>query len=371
MRVVVAPDGFGGTLDAPGAAAAIAAGWGEVAPGDELDLLPLSDGGPGFVAVMQAAVGGELVPTSVRDPLQRPRNAELLICGDTAWVESAQACGLHLLDANERDVVRATTRGVGDLLSAAAGCGVRRIVVGLGGSATNDGGAGAWAGLGGQPEQLLAGGAGMLPGIEELAAPTLATTELIVATDVDSPLLGPHGASEVFAPQKGAGPAEVADLEAALRHWADLVEPLVGRPGLHDAPGAGAAGGLGFGLLALGGRREIGAALVADAAGLEQRLAGADLVVTGEGRFDSTSLRGKVPSAVARAAQRAGVPCVVVAGQVTVGEREAAANGFDATYPVTDAVGSVEAALASGKSGVRAAARIAARDWSRQPTGAG
>jgi glycerate kinase len=366
MRVVIAPDSFGGILDAGAAAEAIAAGWLDTAPGDQLDLVPLSDGGPGFVAAMHAALGGARHTAYASDPLRRQTRAEWLSVADTAWIESAQACGLHLLAGPERDPRRTTTLGVGELILLAAGRGARRIVVGLGGSATNDGGAGAWAALGGEPVDVLAAGGG---GLSALAAVTAAGLpeglDLVVATDVDNPLLGPSGASAVFGPQKGADRAAVLDLDDALRHWADLVEAVTGRPGLRDQPGTGAAGGLAFGLMALGGGRVAGSDTVTEAVRLGERIAAADVVVTGEGRLDAQSVRGKVVSAVVRHARENAVPCVVVAGDVTVGEREAAAWGIDAAYSVAALAGSVPAGIAAGALGLQGAARQAARDWSR------
>jgi glycerate kinase len=345
MRVVVAPDSFGAEVGAVEAAAAIADGWRSVAPYDDIDMVPMSDGGPGFVDVLAAATGGRLVGAEVADPLGRPVIARLLIVGDTAYVESAQACGLRLLAAGERDPSRTMTTGVGQLLRAAADQdGVRRIVVGLGGSATNDGGRGAWDVLG--------------------DAPFPRPVELVAATDVDNPLLGPNGASAVFGPQKGADRAMVLDLDDRLRAWADDVERRVGVAGLRDRPGAGAAGGLGFALFAWGATRVSGVALVADAVGLADRIADADLVVTGEGSFDAQSLRGKVPAGVARLAQDAGVPCVVVAGRVEVGRRDAAAAGVEASYAVADVLGSPAAALAAGAAGIRTTAAAVARMWS-------
>jgi glycerate kinase len=178
-------------------------------------------------------------------------------------------------------------------------------------------------------------------------------------------LLGPNGAAAVFGPQKGADRAAVLDLDDALRLWADRVERAVGVAGLRDRPGAGAGGGLGFGLLALGGERRGGFGVVAAAVGLRGRIDAADLVVTGEGRFDGSSLRGKVPAGVARLAQEAGVPCVVVAGQAEVGRREAAAAGIDDVVTAAEVAGSAEAALRSGAGAVEAAAARAARAWSR------
>jgi glycerate 2-kinase len=348
MRVLVAPDSFGGTLSAVEAAAAIAAGWRDVVPHDEIDVLPMSDGGPGFVDVLAASLDGRLVAVTVDDPLRRPVAAHFLVAGETAYVESAQACGLHLLAPDERDPSRTTTHGAGQLLHAAIEAGVRRIVVGLGGSATNDGGRGAWEVLGDRP----------VP----------AGVELVAATDVDNPLLGPNGASAVFGPQKGADRAMVLDLDDRLRAWADEVERRVNAPGLRDRPGAGAAGGLGFALYAWGGHRVRGFDVVADAVGLAERIEHVDLVVTGEGAFDAQSLRGKVPSGVAAAAQDAAVPCVVLAGRVEVGRRDAAAAGVEASYAVADVVGSAAAALAAGADGVRATAATVARIWTGRRT---
>jgi glycerate kinase len=366
VRVVIAPDCFTGTLDAVAAAQALAAGWTDIAPGDSLEVVPMSDGGPGFLDALLPTLGGEPTAIEVSDPLGRPVEAQVLVSGRTAWVESAQACGLGRLSPAGRDPRRTTTTGVGQLLAHVATLGVDRCIVGLGGSGTNDGGAGAWAALGAEPAAALAAGGAALADLDagRLRPPGTPAYRLVLATDVDIPLLGPSGASAMFGPQKGADAAAVAELEAALTRWADAVEPAVGRAGLRRAPGAGAAGGLGFGLLALGGERVVGAAAVADELGLAGRIASADVVVTGEGHLDVGSLRGKVVSAVARLAQEAGVPCVVVAGQVSVGDRQSASRGIDATYAVRDLAGSAEAAIASGAVGVQAAARLVARDWS-------
>jgi glycerate kinase len=364
MRVVVAPDSFGGTLSAVEAAAAIADGWRAVAPGADLDVVPLSDGGPGFVDVLSAALGVPARSVDTVDPLRRPVRADVLVAAGVGYVESAAAAGLHLLGAGERDPRVTTTYGVGPLVRSVA-VDAERIVVGLGGCGTTDGGAGLWAALGAQPEEVLAAGGGALAELSDVVAPAGRLPALVAATDVDNPLLGPTGASAVFGPQKGADRAAVLDLDDALRRWADAVERLLGRPGLRDVPGAGAAGGLGFGLLALGAVRASGFAVVAEAVRLGERVAGADLVVTGEGSFDATSLRGKVVAGVARAAQAHGVPCIVVAGQVGVGRRDAAAAGVEAAYAVAEQVGSVEAALGGGAAALRETARNAARLWSR------
>jgi glycerate kinase len=348
VRILVAPDGFGGTLSAVEAAEAIATGWRAGAPGDGLDLAPMSDGGPGFVEVLAAALPrARRTELTVQGPLGTPVVASYLLDGSTAYVESAQACGLHLLSEQERDPTRTTTYGVGELLAAAVAAGATRVVVGLGGSATNDGGAGLIDAL---------GGLGSWPLLDD-------GVELVAATDVDAPLLGLHGASAVFGPQKGATREQVLLLDARLEVWADELEAAAGRA-VRDLPGAGAAGGLGAALFALGAVREPGVALIKRLVRLDQRVTRADLVVTGEGTYDATSLAGKVVSGVAASAADVGLPCLVIAGQVTVGRRESAAAGIDATYAVADAVG-VEASLEQPAEELAALAERVAREWSR------
>lgn len=371
MRVLLAPDSFGGTLSAAEAAQALADGWRSAAPGDALDLLPLSDGGPGLVDVLAAALpGSRVVAVEVEDPLARPVTARLLVEGATAYVESAAACGLHLLAPDERDPRRTTSCGVGQLVLAALDEGAARVVVGLGGSATNDGGAGMLAALGlgrhdAAGERLPGGGEPLLrvAGLRGDLDPRLAGVELVAATDVDAPLLGPGGASAVFGPQKGASAQDVELLDRALTRWADVLEAHLGRA-VRDLPGAGAAGGLGAALLALGGVREPGIALVRRLTRLDDRVAGADLVVTGEGCLDGSSLMGKATAGVAAAAAEQAVPCLVVAGEVRVGRREVGAAGIEATYALVDAVGR-DRALGDAAGALREVAARVAREWSR------
>lgn len=372
MRVVLAPDGFGGTLTAVEAAEAMRAGWARVAPGDELVLLPLSDGGPGFVDVLATVLDARTVPVPTTDPLGRPALGAVLLAGDTAYVESAQATGLHLLTPAERDPLLATSYGLGPLLAAAVEAGAATVVVGLGGSATNDAGAGMLAALGVVPLDaagaVLPYGGLALAALDRLTgAPQLRGARLVAATDVDNPLCGPHGATAVFGPQKGLRPADRDRLDAALGRWAEVAarDLPTAPPGLADRPGAGAAGGLGAALLALGGVRESGVALVAAAVGLAGALAGADLVLTGEGSFDFQSLRGKVAGGVAAAAVEEAVPCLVLAGQVSVGRQQAAAAGVEAAYSVAEQAGSVQAALAQPADRLADLAAGVARQWSR------
>jgi len=373
MRVVICPDKFAGTLSAVEAAAAVEAGWLAAAPRDEVVVLPLADGGPGFVDVLAAAIPGTRVPVPVVDPLGRRVPAEFLLAGDTAYLESAQACGLHLLDAGERDPNRATSYGLGLMLFAAVESGARRVVIGLGGSATNDCGAGMLAALDAAPVDeagfaLPYGGAALI-GCAGLTGPprVRAGVTLVAATDVDNPLTGLHGASAVFGPQKGASREDVMRLDAALERFARVLEKdLEGCPAdLAARPGAGAAGGLGAALIALGGEVVSGVGLVRDAVGLDAALDDADLVITGEGSFDHQSLRGKVVSGVAGAARDRGLPCVVVAGRVSAGRREAAAAGVTEAHALIDELGGVDAAMARPAEGLRKLGERLARSWSR------
>ena len=381
MHVVIAPDSFTGTLTATQAAEAIAAGWAEAAPHVVLSLVPLSDGGPGFLDVLAPALDGEMLATIVADPLGREVPASVLLGdgGRTAYVESAQATGLHLLAASERDPGVTSTYGVGQLLLAAREAGARRIVVGLGGSGTNDGGAGMLAALGaGTVDDLGRGGLalrdlgpGALAGLEAVRRDWVGI-ELIAATDVENPLLGLKGASAVFGPQKGASPRLAQDLEGALGHYADRIwrhlpagaDLLTGKPRrLDKEPGAGAAGGLGFGLFALGARRRSGVELVLDAVGFADLVAAADLVVTGEGSFDWQSLRGKVVAGVAQSALASATPTIVIAGQVLVGRREAMGIGLSGMYAVASDPRQEEAAFADPVATLRARAQRVARTW--------
>ncbi|MGB3301216.1 MAG: glycerate kinase [Gordonia sp. (in: high G+C Gram-positive bacteria)] len=330
-RIVIAPDEFGGTLSAAIAARAIASGWHRARPDDVLTLLPQSDGGPGFVDVLSAAMGerGRREQVSVPGPLGTATTAEILVVDGTAYLETAQACGLHLVRADGRQADtdtarRASTAGVGSLLRVAAESGVSRIVVGLGGSATTDGGRGAVEAIGG-----LARAKTLLRGIE-----------LIAATDVTNPLLGDAGAAAVFGPQKGADAATIVELEARLAAWADELE--ADGPSVRELPGAGAAGGLGALLFALGGRREAGADVVGNATDRARRIAAADLVITGEGRFDQQTAFGKVVASVTSDAHSADVPVVVIAGQVSPGTHVA---GVRAAYSMSDAAGSVQRSM--------------------------
>ncbi|MGZ4448977.1 MAG: glycerate kinase family protein [Nocardioides sp.] len=356
MRVLVAPDKFAGTLTAVEAAEAVATGWRRRAPGDELDLAPMSDGGPGFVDVLHQALGGELLAVTVSGPTGEPTPATVLLADGTAYVESAQACGLHLTGGAGAET--ATTRGVGDLVLAAVGAGARRVVVGLGGSGTNDGGAGLLAALGASADRPLDRGAAGLAGVTQVHLPRL-DVELVAASDVDSPLTGLFGATKTFGPQKGLA----EDRLPVVDGWLEELAVAVGRRTSLEK-GAGAAGGLGFALLALGAAREPGIGLVAGAVRLAERARAADLVVTGEGAFDFSSRSGKVPYGVAEVAAEAVRPCVALAGRVLVGSREMRALGVESAYAMIDLVGE-ERSFADPAGALADLAERVARTWSR------
>ncbi len=322
----MAPDKFAGTLTAAEAAGAIVAGWSSVRPGDEVVTIPMADGGEGTMAVVEAAVPRSVrVPVEVADARGRAVAAAWLRLPDgRALVEAAEACGLSRLLPEERDPLTATSYGVGQLLAAAAAGRATCILVGLGGSATVDGGAGMATALG---HRLLRAdgngvrvGAASLRDLVRIRPGRPLGVPVTVAVDVTSPLLGPAGAVAVFAPQKGASPADLPLLEQALRTLADVAErDLTGGP-WRDLPGAGAAGGLGFALAAFTGAELVpGAAAVADLVGLEAALAGADVVVTGEGALDAQSTAGKAPVHVAARARAAGARVLAVVGRVEDG----------------------------------------------------
>ncbi len=361
MRVLVAPDKFAGTLTAVEAAEAIAEGWHRHAPDDEVDLAPMADGGPGFVDVLHASLGGQLSALTVEGPFGTPVPATMLVVDGTAYLETAQACGLHLTKGE--GVEFATTIGVGEQLLAALGTGVSTIVVGLGGSGTNDGGAGLLEALGALSETPLACGPMNFAGVREVdlgpARARIGDVVLVAATDVDIPLTGMFGATKTFGPQKGVEEDRVALVDGWLEELAVATDR---RTSLEK--GAGAAGGLGFALLLLGATRRPGIDLVVEAVDLRARARLADLVITGEGAFDFSSRSGKVPYGVAGVAEQAVRPCVALAGQVLVGSREMRALGIESAYSLVDLVGEERAFADPAGALCDLAARVA-RTWSR------
>ena len=348
-RVVVAPQSFKGSADAVAVASAIARGVRRALPDASVEEMPLADGGEGTVRALVRATKGTLRAARVRDPLLREIRAEWGVLGDgtTAIVEMAAASGLPLLTALERDPRITSTRGTGELILAAAASGAHRIVIGIGGSATNDGGAGMARAIGyrfldAEGNDLPEGGAALasLARIDGQTDPRLVRPAIEVACDVRNPLLGPEGASAIYGPQKGATPEVVAELDRALARYADVIERFVGRS-IRDVPGSGAAGGLGAGLLAfLDARLVSGADLVLRAVDFTKHLKGAGLVITGEGRIDRQSGFGKLTGAVAAAARRAGIPVAGVAGSVGPGHE---ALSLDAIAVASDGVSIAQA----------------------------
>ena len=364
MRVLIAPDKFAGTLSAVQAAQAIADGWSRQAPEDQLELVPMADGGPGFCDVLHASLGGDLLAVEVTGPYGERVPATVLVVDGTAYVESAQACGLHLAPPEKREPERATTRGVGEMIAAAVDAGASTVVVGLGGSGTNDGGAGLLAGLGAvaTPPESLVGGPRALSELESVdltaARDRVAGVRLVAASDVDNPLLGLIGATSVYGPQKGVAADRLQAVDAMLERWATATDKKTAL-----AKGAGAAGGLGFALLLLGAARQPGVEVVAEAVGLPEKAARCDLVITGEGAFDFSSRSGKVPYGVATVAAKAVVPCIALAGKVLVGSRETRALGVESAYAVVDLVGE-EASFGDPAGSLAALAERTARTWS-------
>ncbi len=317
LTVLIAPDSFKGSLTAVDVARALAAGWSRARPDDALLLAPMADGGEGTLVAIEAAGGWTWQEAAAHDPLGRPLTARWLrnVDGTRAFVELAAASGLSRVAPGERDPVIATTFGTGDVLKAVLDAGIRHIDLGVGGSATTDGGLGILAALG----LAMTVEPGVLVHLDDLD-PRLADVDLRIACDVSNPLLGSEGAAAVYGPQKGASPAQVRELDAALERWADALEAATGRRE-RDTPGAGAAGGTTFGLACLRDRFHgfaivPGVDVLVEATGFEDKLARANLVLTGEGRIDGQTAFGKTALGVARRAAAAGLPCIAVGGGV-------------------------------------------------------
>ena len=348
MRVLFAPDSYKGTLTSVEVARALAAGWWRARPGDTLMHAPLGDGGEGTVYAIAVSGGWEWQQSGVTGPDFRQASARWLRSSDgqRAYIELAQASGLSLVDPARLEPVGATSEGTGELLRCAIDLGVRRITLGIGGSATTDGGAGLLRALGAQMNNDRT-----WIDLSRLDA-RLGETHLRIACDVTNPLLGPTGAAAVYGPQKGATPAQVIELDARLAAFADTLESATGRRE-RNTSGAGAAGGVGFGLLCLRDRFASldmvpGIDLVAEETDLAVKLAGADLVITGEGRIDAQTAFGKTALGVARRAQAAGVRCIAVGGGVTAeGVAALAAVGAQAV-PASDPPMPLEEAIAAG-----------------------
>ena len=373
MKIVIAPDSFKECLTALEACEAIERGVLAACPHAGTVKIPMADGGEGTVSALVDATGGEYITETVTGPLGEKVDARYGILGDgeTAVIEMAAASGLALVPPATRNPLVTTTYGTGELMRSAAARGARRIIVGIGGSATTDGGGGMAQAVG--VRLLDANGAELGPGGGELARlaridvagldPRLRDAAIDIASDVTNPLTGERGAARVYGPQKGATPAMVDALDANLAHLADIIQSDLGID-IRDAEGAGAAGGLGAGLMAfLGANMRPGIDLVIEAVGLPERLKGADLVITGEGRLDGQSAFGKTPIGVAREAKKLGLPVIALAGSIGDGAEAVLERGIDAWFSIVRSPVPLEEALANGAALLEAAAEQVIRAW--------
>ncbi|RMV67236.1 Glycerate kinase [Pseudomonas caricapapayae] len=373
MKIVIAPDSFKDSLSAQAVADAIASGLAEVWPNAELIKCPMADGGEGTIEALLAACNGELMSASVNGPLGTRVEAQWGWLADsrTAIIEMAMASGLQLLTLAQRDACVTSTEGTGQLISAALDAGARRVILAIGGSATNDAGSGMLSALGAR--FLDADNQPLPPGglaLAHLACidlsdfdPRLSDVCVEIAADVDNPLCGPNGASHIFGPQKGASAEQVVALDAALGRFADHTAQTFGLD-QRNSPGSGAAGGMGFAAKAyLNASFRAGVDVVADLTGLQQALTGADLVITGEGRFDAQTLRGKTPLGVARLAQRQHVPVIVLAGTLGDGYEQLYPHGIGAAFALVSGPMSLEQACRDTARLLHDRARDVARLW--------
>lgn len=373
MKIVIAPDSYKESLSALEVASAIEAGFRDIFPDAHYVKIPVADGGEGTVEAMVAATKGNIVRLKVTGPLGTQVEAFYGLSGDasTAYIEMAAASGLERVPAAQRDPLITTSFGTGELIRHALDKGVGHIIIGIGGSATNDGGAGMMQALGVKlldkdRRPLPVGGAALA----QLAHLDLAGLDarwqrvsVTAACDVDNPLCGEKGASAVFGPQKGATPEMVAQLDAALHHYGELLERETGRAVLTQ-PGAGAAGGMGAALLGmLSARLRPGIEIVTETLRLDEAVRDADLVITGEGRLDSQSIHGKTPIGVARVAKRHGVPVIAIAGSLTPDYSVVHQHGIDAAFSVLDRIVTLEEALTDADRNLQVTARNVAAVW--------
>ena len=358
MKVVIAPQSFKGSISALDAAKAMEEGVRRVLPDVETVLVPVADGGDGTLETLVEATNGEIRSATVTGPIGKPVKAEWGALGDgeTAMIEMARTSGLALLSLDERDPLRATTYGLGEVIREALDAGFRSFIVGIGGSATNDAGAGMAQALGvclldEAGNDLPPGGAALADlhridtsGLDERAV----EAQFSVACDVSNPLTGPEGASAVYGPQKGATPQIVTQLDVALKNFAGVVERDIGTS-INDVPGSGAAGGLGGGMMAfLDGSLRAGVDIVLDQVGLDEKLEGADLVITGEGQLDFQTVYNKAPIGVAWRARERGIPVVAISGSLGQGFEDVHAEGIDAVASIVCAPMSLEEASTRG-----------------------
>jgi glycerate 2-kinase len=367
MKVIIAPDSFKESLSALEVANAIEKGFRDIFPEAEYVKIPMADGGEGTVQSLVDATGGRIVKTEVTGPLGDRIKAFFGVLGDgkTAVIEMAAASGLHLVPSEKRNPLVTTTRGTGELILSALNEGAEHIIIGIGGSATNDGGAGMIQALGGRlldrHGQEIGLGGGSLSELADIDLSGLDVrlkhVKIEVACDVDNPLTGPKGASAVFGPQKGATPEMVATLDKNLQHYADVIERVLGKQ-VKDIPGAGAAGGLGAGLLAfLEAELKRGVEIVLETVKFHERIQDASLVITGEGRIDGQTIFGKTPIGVAKAAKRYNIPVIAIAGSVSDDSDVVLSHGIDALYSIVPGIIPLEKALANAEYYVTKTAR--------------
>jgi glycerate kinase len=373
MKIVIAPDSFKESLSAMQVAEAIEQGFSAIFPHAEYIKLPMADGGEGTVESMVAATQGDSIRVDVTGPLGNSVDAFFGWMGDgeTAVIEMAAASGLHLVSPERRDPLITTSFGTGELILTALDHGARKIIIGIGGSATNDGGAGMMQALGAhlhdkQGKELSLGGGALAElatiDLSQLDA-RLLQTDILVACDVDNPLCGAKGASAVFGPQKGATPGKVKLLDVALHNYSEKIEIATGKSVLNVA-GSGAAGGMGaalFGLL--NARLQPGIDIVTEALKLAEVVQGADLVITGEGRIDSQTIHGKTPVGVARVAKRFDIPVIAIAGGMTPDYEIVHQHGLDAVFSVLNRIQTLPEALSEARENIRVTARNVASIW--------
>jgi glycerate kinase len=372
MRVVVAPDSFKESLSASDVARAIAQGVHDALPQAQVDTIPMADGGEGSLDAVLASTGGQRHHARVQNANGNPADASwALLENQVAFIEMAQAAGLQQIPSSQRNPLTASTYGVGQLVLQALNAGAVKIVVGLGGSATNDAGAGLFQALGGRlldthGNELAPGGAALrhlaridISGLD----PRLRTVVFELAVDVDNPLCGPRGASAIFGPQKGATPAMVQELDDALAHFAGVCTRQTG-VNVSELPGMGAAGGLGFAIKTFfNASFRPGVELIAELSGLPERLQGADLVITGEGRMDSQTLLGKTPAGVARYAKQKGIAVIALAGSLGEGYQQLYATGITAAFSLVPGPGTLDDACVNAPRYLRERAADCLRLW--------
>ncbi len=375
MRIVVCPDKFARTLSASQAALAIANGWQKFAPETSAQIIPISDGGTGFLDAISTALNLKREPTLVQGATGEQTPSEFAFDANTAYVEAAQVIGIHLIEPSEETAQLASSFGLGELIKTVVEKGFKKIIIGLGGTSVSDGGAGMLAALGaiaydnqGNETLALELGASKLSEISKInllpVENFLRDTSIEILTDVDNPLLGARGTAQVFAGQKGASEKQIIDIENSLSHFSQLLGKRSDGKNAAFALGAGSAGGIGFSLIRIGANRSAGIERVIGILGLKHAIANADLVITGEGKFDWQSLDGKAVTGVARTALNLGKPVIVLAGQVEIGRRDWQTIGVSGAFALDEFVG-VEKAFSDASSALSQLAERVARTWNR------